>query len=516
MERADFVTSNHGATIMAMTEHLDFDELDRLLQDVKGIAQSAVNSGTAMHIVERKLLDKLLQMGHAAIGAMFQSVGNGDVGETYSVPERMEPLNRYPKLSSRTYRSIFGDFELSRYLYGDAPKTKALAIPLDEHFGLPSSRFSLLLESWVSQLSTSEPIHEAMDKLYNILGIRIGVDSAERIIARTGNNAEWFQDNLPAVEVAAEGELLVESTDNKGIVMRHKRAVEKLPVGAPANRVGPKPDQKQMATLSGCYSVDRHIRTPRQVLDALFRVETLETFSAPRPRPQQSRFQACLSRSQDHPEDYLDGEVSAIGWLSELVAERRRETQELINLNDGELSIWSNIEHLQGQNGRVDILDLIHAIQRVWDAAALLKPKDVTAFAKEHILSILNGNVKRVIQSLRWQTTHLGLKDKPLRDMQRICTFLERNAGNMKYNEYLAQGYPIATGFIEGACRHLIKDRMERSGMRWSVQGAQHMLYLRCVDAAGLWKDFNEIHQNKTLAIYGIRKNFRDSFQLAA
>lgn len=516
MEGVDFVTSDQGAKIMGTTEQLNFVELDSLLQDVKGIAQKAVNDGTALHIVEKDLLEKLLQLGHSAIEAMFQSVGNGDVGETLSIPEHAKPLNRYPELSNRTYRSIFGDFELSRYLYGEAPKTKALAIPLDEHFGLPSSRFSLLLESWVSQLSTSEPIHEAMAKLNNILGIRIGVDSAERIIARTGSNAEWFQDNLPAVEVAAEGELLVESTDNKGIVMRHKQTLEKLPVGAPTNRVGPKPDRKQMAALSGCYSVDRHIRTPQQVLDALFQVGTLESSSAPRPRPQQARFQACLSRSQEHPEDFLNGEVSAIGWLSEHVQDRRREGQELINLNDGELSIWSNIEQSQGQNGRVDILDLIHAIQRVWDAATLLKPKDVTAFAKDHIFSILNGHVKRVIQSFRWKATHLGLKDKPLRDMQRICTFLERNADKMKYNQYLAQGYPIATGFIEGACRHVIKDRMERSGMRWSVQGAQHMLYLRCVDAAGLWKEFNEVHQHKVIAIYGARTNFKNSFQLAA
>ena len=271
-----------------------------------------------------------------------------------------------------------------------------------------------------------------------------------------------------------------------------------------------------MATLCGCYSVDRHIRTPEQILNALFHVETLEDISEPRPRPKQSRFQACLSRSQEHPEDTLNGEVSAIGWLSEHVHERRRAGQELINLNDGELSIWNNIDDAQEQNGRVDILDLIHAIQRVWDAAAILKPKRVNAFAKNHIRSILNGKVKSVIQSFRWKATNMGLQGKVLRSMERVCSFLERNADKMKYDEYLAKGYPIATGFIEGACRHVIKDRMERSGMRWSVPGAQHMLYLRCIDAGGLWTTFNTVHQQKVLAIYGVRTNFINSFQLAA
>lgn len=501
---------------MATTEQLNFEEFDGLIQEVKAIAQNAVNDGTAMHVVEKELLEKLLQLGHAAVGAMFQSVGTGDVGETLAHPEHKKPLKRYPDLSERTYRSIFGDFELSRYLYGKAPKSKALAIPLDEHFGLPPNRFSLLLESWVSQLSTSEAIHEAMEKLHNILGICIHVDSAERILARTGTNAEWFQDNLPAVEVAAEGELLVESTDNKGIVMRHKPSVEKLPVGAPTNRVGPIPDRKQMATLCGCYSVDRHIRTPEQVLNALFHVETLEGLSDARPRPKQSRFQACLSRAQEHPDDSLNGEVSAIGWLSEHVQDRRQEGQELINLNDGELSIWNNIDEAQGQNGRIDILDVMHALQRVWAAADILKPSNVTTFAKGHIRSILNGKVKSVIQSFRWKATNMKLTGKHAKSIERICSFLERNADRMKYDEYLAKGYPIATGFIEGACRHVIKDRMERSGMRWNVQGAQHMLYLRCIDASGLWSAFNTIHQQNVLAIYGTRTNFKNSFQLAA
>ena len=355
-----------------------------------------------------------------------------------------------------------------------------------------------------------------MNKLHNMMGIRIGVDSAERMIARTGGSAEWFQDNLPTVEVAAEGEILVESTDNKGIVMRHKPAPEEVPVGAPVNRVGPKPDRKQMATLCGCYSVNRYVRTPEQMLDALFRVETLDSCDRDRPRPQQPRYQACLSRSQSHPDDYLNGEVSAIGWLSEHVERRRTEGQELINLNDGEISIWKNVDQAQGQNGRIDILDVIHAIPRIWDAAAIFKPEDTIAFAKAYIRSILQGKVKSVIQSLRWKATHVGLKGSPLKDIQRICTFFERNADKMKYDEYLAKGYPIATGFIEGACRHVIKDRMERSGMRWSVPGAQNMLYLRCVDAGGLWKEFNEVHQHRTLAIYGTRTNFKDAFQMAA
>ena len=66
----------------------------------------------------------------------------------------------------------------------------------------------------------------------------------------------------------------------------------------------------------------------------------------------------------------------------------------------------------------------------------------------------------------------------------------------MRYGEYLAAGYPIATGVIEGACRHVVKDRMERSGMRWTREGAQNLLHLRCLKASGLWNQFQKNQSN--------------------
>jgi hypothetical protein len=60
----------------------------------------------------------------------------------------------------------------------------------------------------------------------------------------------------------------------------------------------------------------------------------------------------------------------------------------------------------------------------------------------------------------------------------------------MRNDEYLRQGYPIASGVIEGACRHLVKDRMERAGMHWTVEGAQAMLDLRSVYIGGQWEAY--------------------------
>ncbi len=86
--------------------------------------------------------------------------------------------------------------------------------------------------------------------------------------------------------------------------------------------------------------------------------------------------------------------------------------------------------------------------------------------------------------------THKKLSKKRLEELERICGYFENNRHRMAYNEYLEAGYPIASGVIEGACRHVVKDRMERSGMRWILDGAHAMLGLRCIHLSGSWEEF--------------------------
>lgn len=102
-----------------------------------------------------------------------------------------------------------------------------------------------------------------------------------------------------------------------------------------------------------------------------------------------------------------------------------------------------------------------------------------------------------MVRGLRWKATNKGLSKTKRKELEKICTYLENNAERMKYNEYLAFGYPIASGVIKGACRYLVKDRMERTGMRWILNGAQSMLALRSVYLSGLWKEFTQFRIKK-------------------
>ena len=123
----------------------------------------------------------------------------------------------------------------------------------------------------------------------------------------------------------------------------------------------------------------------------------------------------------------------------------------------------------------MDILDLLHVSPRLWEAAHLFHREgsdEATAFVRERMLRVLQGKAKGVIKGLRRMGTKHKLRGVQAARLRKLCNFLESNLHRMRYDQYLAFGYPIATGVIEGACRHIVKDRMERAGMRWVKAGA--------------------------------------------
>ena len=129
-------------------------------------------------------------------------------------------------------------------------------------------------------------------------------------------------------------------------------------------------------------------------------------------------------------------------------------------------------------NGRtVPILDILHVASYVWSAAKLFEQDEGTRkqFTRLRLARILNGEVHAVILGLRQLATRRQLKGDSRQQLEQICSYFAKNAERMRYREYLALGYPIASGAVEGACGHLVKDRMERSGMRWTLEGAGAM-----------------------------------------
>jgi hypothetical protein len=269
------------------------------------------------------------------------------------------------------------------------------------------------------------------------------------------------------------------------------RPVEEKPAGAHRTK-GEKANKKQMACIGCVYSVDPHVRTPEGLVATLFR--DLDRPKAPPPQAQNKRYWAELSRERDGED--IRGQDVVFQHLQAEIDTRRQPGQWLVHLCDGQASLETDRQtYLPEDAQTVDILDLMHVLPRVWEAAHVFHAEgsDVaSAFVRDHLTRILHGEVGHVVTGWRRKSTLQGLAGAKKKGLRTICDFLAKNKHRMRYDVYLRLGCPVATGVIEGACRHVIKDRMERAGMRWKIPGAQAMLNLRTIHTNGDWTTFQD------------------------
>ena len=134
------------------------------------------------------------------------------------------------------------------------------------------------------------------------------------------------------------------------------------------------------------------------------------------------------------------------------------------------------------------VVDFVHVLEYVWRAAwCFFAEGDPAAetWVRTHALRILQGHSSDVAGAIRRKATWAGLADAQRRNADACASYLTNKRPYLDYPTALAQGWPIATGVIEGACRHLVKDRMDRTGARWGLAGAEAVLKLRALRSNG-------------------------------
>jgi hypothetical protein len=457
-------------------------ELDTLQEWVWRSAQD----GSSADEVERGLFEKVLALGTRLFQAFLKLVGPGDFGETVTLDDG-RLVHRAEEQHQRRLVTVFGAFMVERWVYARREGAKFEFIPTDQRLQLPASEVSYLLQEWDQLLGVEQAFGLVREVIKTVLRVSQSVDTLERTNQQMAEAAPVFRESQGPVDLAKEGELLVVTEDNKGIPM--VRPVEDKPAGAHRTK-GEKANKKQMACIGCVYSVDRHQRTPEQLVATLFRDP-----DRPREQPPQAqnkRYWAELSRERDGEE--IRGQDLVFGHLQAEIDRRRQPQQWLVHLCDGQTSLETDRHtYLPEDAHTLDVLDLMHVLPRVWEAAHVFyaeKSHEASAFVRDHLTRLLHGQVGNVIAGWRRRGTRQGLSGAKKKKLRTICAFLAKNKHRMRYDEYLRLGCPVATGVIEGACRHVIKDRMERAGMRWKLAGAQAMLNLRTIHTNGDWAAF--------------------------
>jgi hypothetical protein len=475
---------------MNITDSLDVLKVEltqNLVPQILDLLRTAVNKGQPVHEVENGLWDLALQVGRRALGIFLDCHGTGDLGPTVTLPDGRH-LDRLEKLHARRYVSIFGEYALQRTAYGNREGQAIEFVPLDQRLQLPESAFSYVLQDWDQALAMEEPFGQVSQTIQRILKLKQSVDTLEGMNRQQAQDVGDFRDLQGSPPAAEEGQIVVVTADCKGIVIRGQGTKTVCGGMRPA---GQRANQKRMAAVAAVYTVDPYMRTVDDVVAALFRDPDYEAEA--RPSPCHKRVWASLPQEGPEPRSSI---AMVFDWVWWEFAQRNPKLQRpTVCLCDGQEQLWQACAEGVMDPNRVEVLDLLHVTPRLWSAAKLLygeKSKEVVPFVRERLTQVLQGKVLTALRTMRRVAQERGLSSVKKKALGKICSYLYKNRQRMRYDEYLREGYPIASGVIEGACRHLIKDRMERAGMHWTLAGAQAMLDLRSLWIGGYWQEFQQ------------------------
>jgi hypothetical protein len=390
--------------------------------------------------------------------------------------------------------SVFGELTIARVVYGSREGQRIERTPLDERLGLPEGDFSYVLEDWSQRLCLKESFAEAGRSLEMLLGLKPGARTLEHMSRSVAACAPAFQDALPVPPPEEEGPLLVVTADGKGVPMR--RPPQDGPRPHHRRTKGEKANKKQMACVGAVYTIEPFVRTADDILDEVLR----DGRDGDRPRPQHKHVWAEMTRQVGdevvHAKDSLFTLLEA-----EAAARNSGRPRPVICLMDGERALWDmQREHF---SGAVGILDLFHVLERLWAVAHCSHAEGsggAKRYVEERLRDLLQGRVGYVIAGLRRRLNGGRLSGPKRKVVKSAVEYLSNNRQHMRYDEYLAAGYPIGSGVAEGACRHLVKDRLEQTGMRWTVEGAQAMLHVRALYLNDQWEEFLEYRVEKEQA----------------
>ena len=164
------------------------------------------------------------------------------------------------------------------------------------------------------------------------------------------------------------------------------------------------------------------------------------------------------------------------------------------------------------------VIDFIHVLEYCWKAAWSFFDKGEPAaeeWVADQARKILHGKARQVAAGIRRRATTYGYSPAERPAPTRAARYLDNKQEYLDYATALAKGWPIATGIIEGACRHIVKDRMDITGARWGLEGAEAILKLRALIANGDFEDYWRFHLRREHERIHHAK-YRDSLVLAA
>ncbi len=365
--------------------------------------------------------------------------------------------------------------------------------PADAVLNLPAERHSHGLRQLGALEASRGSYAEAAAAIARASGVVLGKRQLEGLAARAAADFESFYAARRPVPAEA-CDVLVISADGKGIVMRPdalragtaKAARQARAKLATRLSKGEKRNRKRMAELAAVYDVRPVARTAADILPEVKR-------AGPGP-PAPAAAGKWLTAS------VIDDAAAVVAAAFDEAGRRdpahQRRWVALVDGNNHQID--SINAEARASGARVVILvDFVHVLEYLWGAAWCFFAEGdpaAEAWVREKALAVLGGRAGIVAAAIRRKATCRALDQRSRAKADTCANYLHRKRRYLDYPTALAAGWPIATGIIEGACRHIVRDRMDVTGARWGLPGAEAILRLRAVRANGDWPEYWRFH----------------------
>lgn len=396
------------------------------------------------------------------------------------------------KNCERDLMTEFGQVVVRRKGYS-AGKGESL-FPLDKELNLPADKYASGLCRLVAQEVANSSFDEAVESIGSTTGAKI---QKRQVIEQTVQAALDFDAfyNLPA-EPEKTSDLLVITVDGKGIVMRQEdlrpatqEAAQKQDDSHGARlSPGEKPNRKRMATVASVYSVEARVRTPEQIMGP-------KEDKPVAVRPDNKRVWASI--------EHDSRSVIQAAFEEALRRDPSRSRHWIVVVDGGEQQLLDILDMIKLYKVKPTlVLDFIHVLEYLWKAAYCFHPvgsPEAEEWVKDKALQVLHGEAKSVAVDLRRGATREELAQNKRKPVDKCADYLHNYHPMLEYDSFLADGLPIASGVIEGACRHLIKDRLDRTGARWRLKSAEAIIRIRSLRSSGDFDAYWKFHRTQEL-----------------
>lgn len=399
-------------------------------------------------------------------------------------------LNHVRVETRRTLCSLFGEVTVTRRSYSQ--RNQASLFPVDAELNLSADKYSDGIRHRLSKEVLRGSFDDAIEVIRETTGGLVPKRQSLNLVRDVAQDFESFYQKKRFIKPEETSDLLALTFDGKGIVMRPdslrectKKAAKKSKKLNSRLSPGEKKDRKRMAQVAAVYTVQSHVRTGESIMK-ISDDDNVLPFRAP---ARNKRVWASVEREAEL--------VIEEAFLEALQRdpEQQREWVVLIDGLPHQIKLIKKVMKRLKVRATI-VMDFIHVLEYLWKAAWCFFDKGddaVEEWIAERAINILNGKCSQVAKGLRISATKREISNRE--NIDKCADYLLKNKERLKYGDALKLGFPIASGVIEGACRHLINDRLDITGARWSLQGAEAVLKLRSLKSSGDFKTYWEFHK---------------------